>query len=94
MNILNCKYRIQQFIFISYNQIIEKPVEKHTLVQDWGADGAVVPGMQNPKVLGGTSMEYNVDAGPTKFLMGTEQGYIMLVSKRKAIETQFRFGTA
>lgn len=68
-------------------QIIEKPVEKHTLVQDWGTDGAVVQGLQNPKVLGGTSMEYNVDAGPTKFLMGTEQGYIMLVSKRKAIET-------
>jgi hypothetical protein len=32
-------------------------------------------------------MEYNTDAGPTKFLVGTEQGYIMSVLKRKTIET-------
>lgn len=38
-------------------------------------------------------MEYNADAGPQKFLIGTEQGYILNVNKRKQIETNFRFGT-
>jgi hypothetical protein len=33
-------------------------------------------GKQIPKVLGGTSLEYNQDAGPLKYLVGTEQGYI------------------
>lgn len=47
----------------------------------------------NAKILGGTAMEYNTDAGPTKFLVGTEQGVALLVSKRKKIETQFSFGT-
>lgn len=37
-------------------------------------------------------MEYNTEAGPNKFLIGTEQGYIMNIMKRKTIETQFRFG--
>jgi hypothetical protein len=30
-------------------------------------------------VLGGSSMEYNQEAGPTKYLVGTEQGVIMQV---------------
>jgi hypothetical protein len=32
-------------------------------------------------VLGGSSMEYNQEAGPTKYLVGTEQGVIMQVYK-------------
>lgn len=30
-------------------------------------------------VLGGSSMEYNQEAGPTKYLIGTEQGIVLLV---------------
>lgn len=30
-------------------------------------------------VLGGSSMEYNQEAGPTKYLVGTEQGIVMQV---------------
>lgn len=30
-------------------------------------------------VLGGSSMEYNQEAGPTKYLVGTEQGIVLLV---------------
>ena len=45
-----------------------------------------------PKILGGTSLEYNQDAGPLKYLIGTEQGYILQANKRKAVEIQTRFG--
>jgi dynein intermediate chain 2 len=44
------------------------------------------------KVLGGTSLEYNQDAGPLKYLIGSEQGYVFQANKRKAIEIQTRFG--
>ena len=44
------------------------------------------------KILGGTSLEYNQDAGPLKYLIGTEQGYILQANKRKAVEIQTRFG--
>jgi dynein intermediate chain 2 len=65
------------------------PTEKHQLTHEFD-DGN---GNKSTKVLGGTSMEYNADAGPQKFLIGTEQGYILNVNKRKQIETNFRFGT-
>jgi dynein intermediate chain 2, axonemal len=48
--------------------------------------------MPVPKILGGTSLEYNQDAGPLKWLIGTEQGYILQANKRKTIEIQTRFG--
>lgn len=35
------------------------------------------------KVYGGTSLEYNSDHSPLKFLVGTEQGNIIQVNKRK-----------
>lgn len=44
------------------------------------------------KILGGTCLEYNQDAGPLKYLIGTEQGYILQANKRKAVEIQTRFG--
>lgn len=50
-------------------------------------DGKVVP-----KILGGTSLEYNSEHTPLKYLVGTEQGYILQVNKRKNIEIQTRFG--
>ena len=38
------------------------------------------------KILGATSLCYNSDAGPLKYLLGTEQGYGILVNKRKNVE--------
>lgn len=34
----------------------------------------------NGQVLGGSSLEYNSEAGPSKYLVGTEQGVVMLVN--------------
>jgi len=51
-----------------------------------------VNGEPKNKVLGGTALEFNQDAGPMKYLVGTEQGYILLANKRKTIEITQRFG--
>ena len=48
------------------------PVEELQLSENFNIGGQMVP-----KVLGGTSLEYNSDAGPLKYLVGTEQGYIL-----------------
>lgn len=37
----------------------------------------------NGTVLGGSSLEYNLEAGPTKYLVGTEQGIVLSVNLRK-----------
>jgi len=34
----------------------------------------------NGQVLGGSSLEYNSEAGPSKYLVGTEQGIVMMVN--------------
>jgi dynein intermediate chain 2, axonemal len=52
-----------------------------------GADGNV-----KNKVYGATSLCYSAEAGPLKYLIGTEQGYIMQAQKRKTIDIQTRFG--
>merc|ERR1712048_306933 len=45
------------------------------------------------KVLGGSSLEYNGEYSALKFLVGTEQGYILQANKRaKKIEVSLRFG--
>ena len=36
----------------------------------------------NEKVLGSTCLEYNPDAGATKFLAGTESGILVLANKK------------
>lgn len=43
-------------------------------------------GEYQEKILGGTSLEYNQEAGPTKYLIGTEQGFVLQANKRKQIE--------
>lgn len=43
------------------------PTEELKLVEDFTVNGKTVP-----KVLGGTSLEYNADASPLKYLVGTE----------------------
>ena len=55
-------------------------------------DKVPVQGELKSKILGGTSLEYNSDVGPLKYLVGTEQGYIIMANKRKTIEIQSRFG--
>lgn len=46
-----------------------------------------------PKILGGTSLEYNSDASPLKYLIGTEQGSLMMANKKKdRVEIVQRFG--
>ena len=46
-----------------------------------------------PKILGGTSLEYNGEYSALKFLVGTEQGYCLQANKRaKKIEVSLRFG--
>jgi len=52
-----------------------------------GPDGKV-------RVVGGTGIEYVPDAGPTKYLVGTEQGSILTVNKRpkKKVEIGAKYG--
>ena len=35
------------------------------------------------RTLGGSSMDYNIEAGPAKYLVGTEQGVVMSMNMRK-----------
>lgn len=46
------------------------------------------------KILGVTRIEYNNDAGPLKYLIGTEQGYMFQVNKRpqNAVNITHRYG--
>mmetsp|Transcript_6067 Transcript_6067/g.17314 ORF Transcript_6067/g.17314 Transcript_6067/m.17314 type:complete len:452 (-) Transcript_6067:118-1473(-) len=48
----------------------------------------------DPKLLGGVSLEWALEAGPGKFLIGTEQGVVLSLNKKpkKAVEIQTRFG--
>ena len=43
-----------------------------------GAKHAHIPNTR----LGGASMEYNQEAGPAKYLVGTEQGIVMSINSR------------
>jgi dynein intermediate chain 2 len=44
--------------------------------------------------MGGTSIEWTQEAGPTKYLVGTEQGVVLALNKKpkKAVETSMWFG--
>ncbi len=47
----------------------------------------------NPKILGGTCPEYNADASPMKYLIGTEQGGLMQATRKKdKVEINYRYG--
>ena len=35
------------------------------------------------RILGGSSMDYNIEAGPAKYVVGTEQGVVLSVNLRK-----------
>ena len=63
------------------------PTEELKLLENFEVNGASVP-----KLLGGTSLEYNPDASPLKYLVGTEQGYILQANKRKQVEINLKFG--
>jgi len=52
-------------------------------------------GKEDPKTLGGVSLEWMQEAGPTKFLVGTEHGMILSCQKKpkKAVEVSAWFGS-
>jgi dynein intermediate chain 2 len=52
-----------------------------------GEDGEV-----KEKILGGTALEYLAEAGPLNYLVGSEQGLIVMANKRKQLDITRRFG--
>jgi dynein intermediate chain 2 len=62
------------------------PTESINLEQEF-----TIKGQTKTKILGGTSMDYNADYS-FKFLVGTEQGYILCASRRKTAEISARYG--
>ena len=42
--------------------------------------------------MGATSLEYNPEAGPLIYLVGTEHGQILKAMKRKTVEVTKRYG--
>ena len=52
---------------------LEEPIDSLILATDSKGGGMT---------LGGSSLEYNTEAGPTKFLVGTEQGIVMSLNMR------------
>lgn len=71
------------------NRKLEKPTDSLIIT-----DGIVDPVVGAERVLGGSCLEYNPDAGATKFLAGTEQGYIIQANKKpqRSVEISHRFG--
>lgn len=67
---------------------LEAPTEEFVIEQDADGNGS--------KVLGGTRLEYCVDASPLKYLVGTEQGYIFQANKRpgRPVEINQKFGVS
>lgn len=52
-----------------------------------------VPGQPMPKICGATSLEYNSEASPMKYLLGCENGGLMQANRRKdKIEINMRYG--
>lgn len=52
---------------------LDDPIDSLILATDSKGSGVT---------LGGSSLEYNTEAGPTKFLVGTEQGIVMSINLR------------
>lgn len=50
---------------------LSEPTDSLQLCTDVKAQG---------QILGGSSLEYNSEAGPSKYLVGTEQGVVLMVS--------------
>lgn len=73
-----------------WDQKSEEPVPKESMILE---DKVPINGALEKKVLGGTSLEYNADIGPLKYLVGTEQGYIIQVNNRKGVtDINLRYG--
>ena len=70
-----------RILWWDFKKLSDGPVDELPLVESFNVNG-----QPSPKILGGTSLEYNQDAGPLKYLVGTEQGYILQANKRKQIE--------
>jgi dynein intermediate chain 2 len=67
----------------------DKPYESLSLVESMQSGEN-----KGDRVVGGTVFEYNTEAGPNKFLVGTEQGTILTANKKpkKAVEITSRYG--
>jgi dynein intermediate chain 2 len=55
---------------------LSEPTDSLQLCTDVKASG---------QILGGSSLEYNSEAGPSKYLVGTEQGVVLMVSLLKLL---------
>ena len=78
-----------RLLWWDYKESFDEPHETLILDEQFpDKDG----GEPKNKILGATSMCYYPEAGPMKYLIGTEQGYLMQAQKRKGIEVQQRFG--
>lgn len=62
-----------QMMWWDTRKLTEGPIDCITLSTDSKGGGSI---------LGGSSLEYNTEAGPTKYLVGTEQGVVMSVNLR------------
>lgn len=69
-----------RLLWWDYRKLDEGPIDEFVVNVD--VDG------KGPKVLGGTRIEYNNEAGPMKYLVGTEQGYTFQVNKRPGREVE------
>jgi len=55
---------------------LSNPIEEFSIEADVDGNG--------PKILGGTRLDYNAEAGAFKYLVGTEQGHVFQVNKKTA----------
>jgi len=76
-----------RLLWWDFKKLGSGPTDELLMEQNLEIDGKVTP-----KIMGGTSLEYSSDHSPLKYLVGTEQGYVLSVNKRKNIEIQTRFG--
>lgn len=66
---------------------LDEPTDKVVLNYDVKSDSS-----SKGLILGGNSLEYNTEAGPTKYLVGTEQGNVMGINLRnRKINNGFMF---
>lgn len=61
------------------------PVEGLNITEGMGA---------NDPLIGATVLEYNTEAGPTKYVIGTEMGSVIIANKKpkKNVEISARYG--
>jgi dynein intermediate chain 2 len=74
-----------RLLFWDMRKLKDGPYDTLLLEDTYGEDS-------HKKILGGTSLEYNPEAGPLKYLVGSEQGYVIQCAKRKVLELTTKYG--